>query len=47
MEFSLEGGEGEERLENVTTFWYLGMLLDKMDDDWSTVRWNIMHARSV
>ena len=24
MEFSLEGGEGEEKVDNVTTFRYLG-----------------------
>ena len=45
MEFSLEGGEGDERLENVTTVRYLGRLLDQTDDDWPAVRRKIMHAR--
>ena len=47
MEFSLEGREGEERVENVMTFRYLGKLLDQTYDDWPAVRRNIMRARSV
>ena len=47
MEFSLEGGEGDERVENVTTFWYLGRTLDQTYDYWSAVQRNIMRARLV
>ena len=28
MEFSLDGEEGNERVENVPTFWYIGIPLD-------------------
>ena len=47
MDFSLEGGEGDERVENVTTFWYLGRTLDQTYDYWSAVQRNIMRARLV
>ena len=47
MEFSLDGEEGDERVENVPTFRYLGRPLDKTDDDWKAVRWNIMRVRLV
>ena len=47
MEFSLDEGEGDERVENVTTFRYLGRRLDKTDDNCTAVRRNIMRARSV
>ena len=47
MEFSMEGGEEEERVENVTTFRHLGSPLDQMDDDWPSVWRNNMRARSV
>ena len=47
MEFILEGGEGEERVQNETTFRYLGSPLDQTDDDWTAMRRNIMRARSV
>ena len=47
MEFSLEGGEYDDRVENVTTLRYLGSPLDQTDDDWSAVRRNIMCARLV
>ena len=40
-------GEGDERVENVTTFQYLGIPLDQTDDDWPDVRWIIMRTRSV
>ena len=46
-EFSMEGGEGYERVEGVAKFWYLGMPLDQKYDDWPAVRRNIMRARSV
>ena len=45
MEFSIYGEEGDERVENVTTFRYLGRLLDQTDDDWPAMRGNIMCAR--
>ena len=47
MEFNLDGEEGDERVENVRTFRYLGRPLDQTDDDWTAVRRNIMRARSV
>ena len=47
MEFNLYGEEGDERVENVSKFRYLGRTLDKTDDDWTTVRQNIIHTRSV
>ena len=47
MEFSLDGEEEEERVENVTTFWYLRIPLEQTYDDWPDVRRNIMRARSV
>ena len=45
MEFSLEWGEGEERVDNVTTFRYLGRPLYQIDDNWTAVRRNIMRTR--
>ena len=47
MEFSLEGEEGDKRMEGVETFKYLERSLDQIDDDWLAVWWNIMRARSV
>ena len=47
MEFNLDGEEGDERVENVPTFRYLGRPLDQMDDDCPAMRRNIMRARSV
>ena len=47
MEFILEEGEKEERVENVTMFRYLGTPLDQTDDDWRAVRRNIMRTRLV
>ena len=47
MEFSLKGYEGDDRVENVTTFRYLGRPLDQTYDDWPAVRRSIMRARSV
>ena len=47
MEFSLEGGEEEDRVENFMSLWYLGIPLDQMDDDWAAVRRKIMRARSI
>ena len=46
MEFILYGEEGDERVENVPNFRYLGRPLDQTDDDWTAVRRNIMRARS-
>ena len=34
-------------VEGVETFKYMGRTLDKTDDDWMLVRWNIMRARLV
>ena len=47
MEFNLDREEGDERVENVPNFRYLGRPLDQTDDDWTDVRRNIMRARSV
>ena len=47
MEFNLDGEEGDERVENVPTFRYLGQPTDQTDDDWPAVRRHIIHARSV
>ena len=47
IEFSLEGGEGEERVENVKMFRYMGRPLDQTDDDWTAVRRNITYERLV
>ena len=47
MEFSLEGGEEEERVYHVATFQYMGRPLDQTDDNWPAVQWIIMRARSV
>ena len=38
MEFNLDGKEGDERVENVPTFQYLGRPLDQNYDDWPAVR---------
>ena len=47
MEFNLDGEEGDEIVENVKTFQYLGRPLYQTDDDWTDVQRNIMRARSV
>ena len=47
MEFSLDGEEGGDRVENVPTLRYLVRPLDQTDDDWTAVRQNIMRARLV
>ena len=47
MEFNLDGEEGDERVENVPTFQYMGQPLDQADDDWPYMRQNIMRTRSV
>ena len=43
----MEGGEGDEIVECAEKFNYLVRPLDKTDDDWMLVRWNIMRARLV
>ena len=47
MGFNLDGEEGYERVENLTTFRYLGIPLDQTNDDCPAVRQNIMCTRSV
>ena len=47
MEFSLDGEEEDERVENIPIFWYMGISLDQTDDDWPSVWRNIMHSRLV
>ena len=44
MEFSLEGGEGDGRVEIVTTFRYLIRPLYQTYDDWTAVWRDIMHT---
>ena len=45
MEFSLDGEEEDERVENVPTFRYLGIPLDQTDYEWMDVRRNIISLR--
>ena len=45
MEFNLDGEEGDERVENVMTFRYLGRPLDQTNDYWTDVQQNIIHAK--
>ena len=47
MEFNLDGEEGDKRVESVPTLRYLGRPLDQRDDDWTAMRRNIIHSRSV
>ena len=47
MEFNIDREEGDNRVENVPTFRYLGGPIYQMDDDWPAVRQNITRARSV
>ena len=47
MEFNIDRKEGDDILENVPTFRYLGRPLDQMDDYCPAMRRNIMQARSV
>ena len=47
IEFGLDGEKGDERVENVQTFRYLGRPLDQTYDYWTDVRRNIMRARLV
>ena len=45
--FSLEGGEVDDRVEGVATFWSLGSPLYQTGDDWPSVWRNIMRTRFV
>ena len=45
MEFSMKEEEGDNMVEGMATFRYLGRTLYQMDDDCPDVRRNIMHAR--
>ena len=47
MELSLNGEEGEEIIEGVALFKYLGRSLDQSDDDWSAVRRKIIKGHHV
>ena len=47
MEFSMEGEEGDEMVEDMAMFKNLGITLYQTDDDWTAVRQNILRARSV
>ena len=46
MKLIIEGGEEEDRVDNLTEFQYLGRTLDQIDYYWMAVRQNIMRARS-
>ena len=45
--FSLIGEDNPERIEGVETFKYLGKILDRSDDDWTAVLWNVGKAHRV
>ena len=45
MKFSLYGEEGDDMVEGLENFKYLGRILDQMDDDWIEVRQKTMRAR--
>ena len=47
IDFNLDEEEGYERVENVPTFQYLVQPLEQMNDDWPSMRRNIMQAMSV
>ena len=47
MECILYGGEGDDMVEGVETFKYLGQPLYQMDDDWPAIRQNIVRVRPV
>ena len=47
IEFNLDGEEGDERVENIPTFRYLGKTLDQTDDYWPDVQQNIMRVSLV
>ena len=47
MDISLYREEGDDMVEVVANFKYLGKTLDQTDDDWPVVRRNIMRTRSV
>ena len=47
VQFSLYREEGGAMVEGVENFKYLGQNLDQTDDDWPSVRKNIMRARLV
>ena len=41
-------GEGEKKcIEGVVTFKYLGCMLDRSDNEWPAVRWNVSKACQV
>ena len=45
--FSLTGEDEAEHIKRVGRFKYLGILLDRSDDDWPAVLHNIRKARQV
>ena len=45
--FSLTGKEDVECIEGVETFKYLGRILDRLDDNWPEVIWNVGKACRV
>ena len=47
MEFNLDREEGDEIVENVPTFQYMGRPLDQTDDYWPSMQRNIIRASSV
>ena len=47
MEFRLTGEEGEETIEGVALFKYLGRPLYQSDDDWPVFRQNIRKAHQI
>ena len=47
MEFSIDGGKGDNMVYVVATFRYLGRTLDQTDDDWTAIQRNIIRVRLV
>ena len=45
--FSLAGKDKAKFIEGVETFKYLGLLLNRLYDNWPAVRWNFSKARQV
>ena len=47
MEFNLDWEEGDNKVENLRTFQYLGRPLYQRNYDWTAVLQNIMRSGSV
>ena len=47
MEFSLYREDGDDMMEGVATFKYIGETLDQTDDDWTALRQKLCFASLV